>query len=619
MHILYVSQYFPPEMGAPAARVSELARHWARLGHRVTVLTGFPNHPTGVVPPAYRRAWRRGTTREWKDGVAVVRTWLYPAPNRLPRERILNYTSFFVSACLRGLALDRPDVVIGTSPQLLVGLAAWWIARAKRCPFVFEVRDLWPESLVASGIGRQGSPLIRSLDRLAMFLYRRADRIVVVTEAFKEYLVERRRVPPGGIEVVENGVETDIFTPDADGRTVREELGLNGRFVVSYIGTLGYAHGLDVVLEAARRLKEAAPEVTFLLVGEGADRERLEALRRARGVDNVCLIGAQPREGIPRFISASDVCLVVLRPAETFTTVLPSKMLEFMACGRPVILAVDGQARRVLERAQAGVVVPPGDPAALAQAVTKLSADPGLRATLGEYGRAFVELHYQRRAKAEAYVRMLEAVMARPRNRRPAKRMLDVALSGLGLLASAPLALLIALAIKLEDGGPILYGQERVGRDGRRFRSWKFRSMVPDSDDRFGPLQAGENDRRVTRIGRLLRATALDELPQLWNILKGDMSFVGPRALMPAEIEVNGNGELIPLERIPGYAARHRVRPGLTGLAQVYAPRDIPRRQKFRYDLLYIRRQSFWLDLKLIALSFWITFRGKWESRAQKV
>jgi lipopolysaccharide/colanic/teichoic acid biosynthesis glycosyltransferase len=198
------------------------------------------------------------------------------------------------------------------------------------------------------------------------------------------------------------------------------------------------------------------------------------------------------------------------------------------------------------------------------------------------------------------------------------KRSLDVILASVGLLVSAPLWAIISLAIKLDDGGPVFYTQERVGKGGKRFRSWKFRSMVPDSDQRFGPLQAGENDHRVTRVGRLLRATAMDELPQLWNILRGDMRFVGPRALLPAEIEVNGNGELIPLEKIPGYHARHQVRPGLTGLAQVYAPRDIPRRHKFKYDLLYIKKQTFWLDLKLIVLSFWITARGKWEHRRKK-
>ena len=199
-----------------------------------------------------------------------------------------------------------------------------------------------------------------------------------------------------------------------------------------------------------------------------------------------------------------------------------------------------------------------------------------------------------------------------------AKRPFDLLLSGLGLLTSAPLWGLIALAVKLHDGGPVFYGQERVGRGGKRFWSWKFRSMIPDSDARFGPLQAGEDDPRVTRVGRWLRATALDELPQLWNIFRGDMSFVGPRALLAAEIEVNSHGALIPLEKIPGYEGRHRVKPGLTGVAQIYAPRDILRKYKFKYDLLYIKRQSFWLDLRLIALSFWITLRGRWEVRGRK-
>jgi lipopolysaccharide/colanic/teichoic acid biosynthesis glycosyltransferase len=199
-----------------------------------------------------------------------------------------------------------------------------------------------------------------------------------------------------------------------------------------------------------------------------------------------------------------------------------------------------------------------------------------------------------------------------------AKRVFDVTLAGAGLGLSWPLGLVIAALVKIEDGGPVFYAQPRVGRCGVRFRSWKFRSMRPDADARFGPRQAGPDDVRVTRVGRVLRATAMDELPQLWNILRGDMSFVGPRALMPDEIEIDGPGARVALETIPGYEARHRVRPGLTGIAQIYAARDVPRRQKFRYDLLYIHRRSFALDLRLIALSFWITLRGTWERRGAK-
>jgi len=198
------------------------------------------------------------------------------------------------------------------------------------------------------------------------------------------------------------------------------------------------------------------------------------------------------------------------------------------------------------------------------------------------------------------------------------KRAFDVALAGAGLVLSSPLWLLIPLAIKLEDGGPVFFPQQRVGLGGAVFDALKFRSMVPDAH-RFGLIQASERDPRITRVGRLLRATAMDELPQLWNIFTGDMSFVGPRPLMPGEIEVRGDGELRALDAIPGYRERHSVRPGLTGLTQVYAPRDITRANKFRLDRLYLKRQGFCLDLKLIVLSFWITGRGQWEARGRKI
>jgi lipopolysaccharide/colanic/teichoic acid biosynthesis glycosyltransferase len=199
------------------------------------------------------------------------------------------------------------------------------------------------------------------------------------------------------------------------------------------------------------------------------------------------------------------------------------------------------------------------------------------------------------------------------------KRAFDATLAAIGLVLSSPLWLAIAGAVKLEDGGPIFFPQARVGLGGVPFKALKFRSMVPDADRRFGPVQAREHDPRVTRIGRLLRATAMDELPQLWNIFVGDMSFVGPRPLVPGEVEVRGDGQLVPLDTIPGYRERHSARPGLTGLTQVYADRDIARTSKFRLDRLYLKRASFCLDLKLILLSFWITGRGQWESRGPKV
>jgi len=199
------------------------------------------------------------------------------------------------------------------------------------------------------------------------------------------------------------------------------------------------------------------------------------------------------------------------------------------------------------------------------------------------------------------------------------KRLFDIFVSGAGLLVFAPVASVIAAAIKIEDGGPVLFVQERVGKDCRVFPAFKFRSMIVDAERRTGAVQATVNDPRVTRVGRILRATAFDELPQLWNIFRGDMSIVGPRPLRPGEADTTARGAMLPLSAIPGYEARHRVRPGLTGIAQVHAPRDLPRNGKFRYDLLYLRRAGLCVDLVLIFQSFWITARGRWEHRGKKV
>ena len=405
MHILYVSQYFPPEMGAPGARVYELSREWVRDGHRVTVLTGFPNHPAGRVPEQYRRLLRRGTARERIEGIDVVRTWLYPAPNRFPIERIVNYASFFASAGLRGLWLTRPDVVIGTSPQLLVGLAAWLLARRFRRPYVFEVRDLWPESLPASGISHVGSPLYRVLDRMAGFLYRSADLVVPVAEPFRAVIASH--APGARMVVIENGVDTTLFRPQPDVPRIREKLGLHGRFVVSYIGTIGAAHGLDTILRAAALLKHRISSLLFLLVGEGAEREKLEAGARALGLTNVRFVGQRPRGEIPEYIAASDVCLVLLRRSALFELVLPSKMLEFMASARPVIVGVGGLTRSLVEESGGGICVTPEDHGELAEAVCRFHAEPDLGPRLGGNGRRFVLERFTREAKARAYLAAL--------------------------------------------------------------------------------------------------------------------------------------------------------------------------------------------------------------------
>ncbi len=420
MKILYVSQYFPPEMGAPAARAAELAQHWAEAGHDVSILTGFPNHPTGVVPPEWRSRLHRLVYREKTGRVDVFRTWLWPLPNRKAHERMRNYASFCMSAGLRGLGIPSPDVIIATSPQLLVGLSGWWLSFAKRVPFVFEVRDLWPESLIAVGAGDGQSLLHKTLSGLANFLYQRSDHIVVVSPAFKEHLIKHRHVPSEKISIVQNGVETSLFAPsswDAN-RRLRQRIGADGKFLVCYVGTMGWAHGLETLLDAATQLLTQNPNVLFILIGEGADKERIKSIAQSRGLNNIRFFDQQPRETIPAFISASDACLVLLKKTDVFKTVIPTKMLEFMSCARPVILGVDGQARQIVEEAGAGIAIEPESSPALVQAIHQLAADPELGHALGQRGREYILRNLSRRQTADTYLRVLEELLGSSQSRR---------------------------------------------------------------------------------------------------------------------------------------------------------------------------------------------------------
>jgi glycosyltransferase involved in cell wall biosynthesis len=403
MRIAYVCHYFAPEPAAPAARVHELSRAWVRAGHRVSVVTTFPNHPLGRIPSEYRGRW---WSTESLDGIRVLRCWLYAVPNRGVRRRGLDHLSFMVSALIFGLPrLGAIDVVIASSPTLFSAFSAWLIARAKRVPFVLEVRDLWPEAIVDLGLMRPGLA-VRMLERLARFLYRQAARVVVVTDAFAERLAATG-VPRAKIAVIPNGADTHLFSPHADGRPTRQALDLDGRFVVAYVGSHGLSHGLGAVLDAAAE----QPEVAFVLVGDGADRDRLLSERDRRHLRNVLMQPSVPKEQVPGLYAAADACLVPLRDVPLFKTFVPSKLFEVLAAGRPVIGAVRGEARDILRRSGAALLVDPERGDQLAQAVGQLRADPVLRAELGRRGRAFAEQHYDRDALAQRYLALLEDVV----------------------------------------------------------------------------------------------------------------------------------------------------------------------------------------------------------------
>ena len=403
MRIAYVCHYFVPEPAAPAARVHEFARFWVHAGHQVDVVTTFPNHPLGRIPPEYaRRAW----STEWLDGIRVLRCWLYAVPNRGIGRRGLDHLSFMLTSVLFGLPrLRTVDVVIASSPTLFSALSGWVMSRIRGVPFVLEVRDLWPEAIVELGLMRRESLSVRLLQWMAKWLYRQAARVVVVTDAFAEQLAAQG-VARSKIAVIPNGADTRFFAPRQNGSS-RAELGLNGRFVVAYVGSHGLSHGLHAVLDAAA----LQPEVTYLLVGDGADRERLLQERDRRGLRNVVMRQSVPKAQVPDVYAAADACLVPLRDVPIFETFVPSKLFEVLAAGRPVIGAVRGEARNILERSGGALLVDPERGDQLAAAVDRLRNDTALRERLARAGRSFAQERYDRDALASRYLGLLEEVL----------------------------------------------------------------------------------------------------------------------------------------------------------------------------------------------------------------
>jgi hypothetical protein len=390
MRILFLTDNFPPETNAPATRTFEHARRWVRAGARVTVVTTAPNFPAGRVFPGYRN---RFFQREWIEGVETIRVWTYITANKGFARRTFDYLSFMVAGFVAGLFLPRPDVIVSTSPQFFTACAAYVLSLFKRRPFVFELRDLWPDSIVAVGAMRE-TAAIRAMRRLEYFLYRKAARIVSVTYAFKSVLAGNG-VPPDKIAVVRNGADLKGFRPENKPSDLEERHGLKGKFVAAYIGTVGMAHGLGTMLDAAERLRGDS-RIAFLVVGDGAEREALAENARERGLTNVAFAGSVGKDEVARYWQVADVALVLLRDRPVFRHVLPSKMFEAMATARPIVLGVLGESAELLLKAGAGVVITPENSVELVRALEALASDPAQCRRFGESGRRFVEKELDR-------------------------------------------------------------------------------------------------------------------------------------------------------------------------------------------------------------------------------
>jgi len=402
MRIIIVTHYFPPEIGAPQARLSGLAAAWAADGDDVTVVTGMPNHPTGVVPPAYRGAIRR---RERRDGYRVLRTWLYATPNEGMARKTAGHLSFMVSSMLLGARASGPaDVVVVSSPTFFAIGSGWLLARLKRARLVVEVRDLWPAIFTELGV-LTNRRVIRLLERLELAAYAAADTVIVVSDGFRSNLIERG-VPAAKVHTIRNGVDPKEFVPHLKpDPKLRARLGAGQQdCLVLYAGTHGISQGLTHIADAAAELQHQP--IRFAFVGEGADKERVRQRVAELGLTNVTMLPGVPHEQVPALLAAADICLVSLRDVPLFSSFIPSKMFEYLAAGRPVVAALAGEAAQILREAGASVV-PPGDGTALAAAIRTLAADPDRRLAMACQGRCYVEKYFDRGTLARLYRKLL--------------------------------------------------------------------------------------------------------------------------------------------------------------------------------------------------------------------
>jgi len=408
MRILYLSQYFPPEAGATQTRAYEMAHNWIHLGHSVTMLTEFPNHPSGIIPTRYKgKVFERAEL----DGIEVIRVWVKASPIKNYKNRMWFYLTYMLNAILAGLFLahGKYDFLYATSPPLFVGGAALVISFLKRIPMVFEVRDLWPESAIALG-ELTNARAISMASWLEEQCYRRSVQVVVVTQGIFDRL-DQRGIPVQKLISIPNGANTEMFKfQPSERERLRSELNLHGKFIAIYAGIHGLAQGLETIIEAARLL-QSTTEVHFLLIGDGPKKGEIVSLAKEFNLPNLTLLPEKPRQEIPGYLSAADVALVPLRKMEIFKGALPSKIFDAWSCERPVLLSIDGEARVIVESVHGGQYITPEDPAAMANVIVQLMDRPNELKAMGKNGLNYTVQTHSRKALAEKLITHLQTVI----------------------------------------------------------------------------------------------------------------------------------------------------------------------------------------------------------------
>ncbi len=590
MHVLLIHQAFVSPREAGGTRHYELAQLLLRRHHRFSIVASDLSYFTGqraTTKPAL-------VTEQDIDGIKILRAYTYPSLHKSFIWRIVSFLSFMVTSVVAALRAGPIDLIMGTSPPIFQAVSAWIVAVLRRKPFLLEIRDLWPAFAIDMGV-LKNRLLIQLSGWLEKFLYARATHIVVNSPAYRDYLI-KKGIAEAKVSLIANGVDPDMFHPKARGERFRQTGGLQGKFVVTYAGALGLANDIPTVLKAANRLR-AHSEIHFLLVGDGKERSNLQTLAQQLQLSNVTFTGSRPKSEISEVIAASDVCIAILQDIPMFRTTYPNKVFDYMAAGRPTLLAIDGVIRRVIEESQGGIFVPPGKDEALAESILELSQNPERCRAMGASARAYVTEHFDRRAQADQFSLLVQTLAARKKHApaiylRGGKRLCDFVIVLCLLPFCLLLGALVAVGVYFLLGSPVFFRQMRPGLYSRSFTMYKFRTMTAARDAQGNLLPDAE---RLTAFGKFLRSTSLDELPELFNVLKGDMSLVGPRPLLMQYLE----------RYTPEQMRRHEVKPGITGWAQVNGRNALTWEEKFALDVWYVNHYSFWLDVKIIALTVW--------------
>lgn len=402
MHILLIHQAFAALHEPGGTRHHELAQHLVQQGYRVTVIASALTYLTGGSQQE-RIPWVQ--RQDGGEGITILRAYTYNALHRSFFHRLLSFFSFMFSSFFIGLRVKHVDVVWGTSPPIFQGVTAWTLARLKGALFLFEVRDLWPAFAVAVGV-LTSRPLIAASEWLERFLYRRSDQLIVNSPGFIDHIQKR-----GGrqIALIPNGAEASMFDPQADGADLRQQYGLQEKFVVLYAGAHGLSNDLEILLLAAKDLKDR-PEIAIVLLGDGKDKPNLVAKAAELGVSNVHFLPALPKAEMREALAAADACIAILKPIEMYRTVYPNKVFDYMAAGRATLLAIDGVIREVIEQGQAGAFVPPGDPEAMARAIRQFADDRQMVRSMGLNGRRYLEAHFDRPKVAADLDKLLKSI-----------------------------------------------------------------------------------------------------------------------------------------------------------------------------------------------------------------